>query len=78
LSAANAVKMAKPIYSQLAQRSQIEGRVVVEVSLDEEGNVTAAKAIAAINSSEVRRRTQHVGLSSSLPCSTASRSKGRA
>ena len=46
LSAANAVKMAKPIYSQLAQRSQIEGRVVVEVSLDEEGNVTAAKAIA--------------------------------
>src|SRR5215204_6460654 len=46
LSAANALKMAKPIYSQLAQRSQIEGRVVVEVSLDEEGNVTAAKAVA--------------------------------
>jgi TonB family protein len=45
LSSANAIKMVKPIYAQMAQRSQIEGRVVVEVSLDEEGNVTAAKAV---------------------------------
>lgn len=46
LSATNAIKMVKPIYSTLAQRSNIEGRVVVEVELDLEGNVVEAKAIA--------------------------------
>ncbi len=46
LSSASAIRMVKPVYSQMAQRSQIEGRVVVEVSLDEEGNVTAAKAVS--------------------------------
>ena len=46
LSASNATKMVKPIYSQMAQRANVEGRVVVEVSLDEEGNVTEAKAVS--------------------------------
>ncbi len=46
LSAANATKMGKPIYSAIAQRSNIEGRVVVSVELDLEGNVVEAKAIS--------------------------------
>ncbi len=44
LTAANAVRMAKPLYTPIAQRSNIEGRVVVEVELDLEGNVVEAKA----------------------------------
>lgn len=46
LSAVTAVRMAKPVYSQMAQRSNIEGRVVVEVELDIEGEVVSAKAIS--------------------------------
>lgn len=46
LTAANAVRMVKPIYPQLAQRSNIEGRVVVEIQLDLEGNVVEAKAVS--------------------------------
>lgn len=46
LSSANAVRMAKPVYSPMAQRSNIEGRVTVEVELDLEGNVVDAKAIS--------------------------------
>ena len=45
LSEANAVRMAKPIYSPLAVKSNITGRVTVKVMIDEEGNVTSAKAI---------------------------------
>ena len=44
LTAANAVRMVTPVYSPLAQRSNIEGRVTVDVELDEKGNVVAAKA----------------------------------
>ena len=44
LTSANAVKMITPIYSTVAQRSQVEGRVVVEVELDALGDVTSAKA----------------------------------
>ena len=44
LSAANATKMATPIYSVIAQRAQIEGRVVVDVELDENGDVVVATA----------------------------------
>jgi TonB family protein len=46
LTAANAIRMVTPIYSPLAQRSNIEGRVTVEVELDEKGNVVSAKATA--------------------------------
>ena len=44
LSAANAVRMVTPVYSAIAQRSAIEGRVTVEVEINAEGNVVSAKA----------------------------------
>ena len=44
LTAADAVRMVKPAYSPIAQRARIEGRVSVDVELDEKGNVVAAKA----------------------------------
>ena len=44
LSKQNAVKLAVPVYPILAQRSKIEGRIVVEIELDTEGNVVSAKA----------------------------------
>jgi len=40
----SATRMVTPMYSPLAQKSNIEGRVTVEVELDEKGNVVAAKA----------------------------------
>lgn len=40
----NAVKMVGPVYPAFAQRAQIEGRVSVEVTLDETGEVVEAKA----------------------------------
>ena len=46
LSAADAVKMATPMYSPVAARANVEGRVIVEVELDEEGEVVSAKAVA--------------------------------
>lgn len=46
LTEANAIKMVKPVYSQIAARSNIFGKVVVEVTLDEAGNVVEAKAIS--------------------------------
>ena len=44
LSFANAVKMITPVYSPVAQRANVEGRVIVEVELDEQGDVVSAKA----------------------------------
>lgn len=44
LTGANAVRMVTPVYSPVAQRTQVEGKVMVEVELDEEGNVVEAKA----------------------------------
>lgn len=44
LTSANAVRMVTPVYSPVAQRTQVEGRVTVEIELDEEGNVTKADA----------------------------------
>ena len=44
LSAANAVKLVTPVYSPIAQRSNVEGRVTVDVELDDQGNVVSAKA----------------------------------
>ena len=46
LTSANAVRMVQPIYSPIAQRARIEGRVVVEVELDVQGNVVSAKAVS--------------------------------
>lgn len=40
----SATRMVTPMYSPLAQKSNIEGRVTVEVELDEKGNVVGAKA----------------------------------
>lgn len=39
-----AVRLMKPLYPQTVQKFNIEGQVVVQVTLDEEGNVTSAKA----------------------------------
>ncbi|HKP69851.1 MAG TPA: tetratricopeptide repeat protein [Pyrinomonadaceae bacterium] len=44
LTAATAIRMITPLYSPVAQRSLVEGRVTVEVELDATGEVVAAKA----------------------------------
>ena len=44
LSAANATRMVTPVYSVIAQRSLVEGKVIVDVELDETGSVVSAKA----------------------------------
>ncbi len=46
MSAANATKMVTPIYAAIAQRTNVEGRVTVEVEIDEKGNVVSAKAVS--------------------------------
>lgn len=63
LTETNAIRMVKPNYSQLASRSNISGRVVVEVTLDETGNVTEAKAVSGpqllrFDSEEAARRSK--------------------
>lgn len=44
LSADSAIRMVKPVYSPIAQRSGIGGRVEVEIEINDEGEVTSAKA----------------------------------
>ena len=44
LTNANAVRMVTPTYSLTAQRTNIEGKVAVDVELDENGDVVSAKA----------------------------------
>lgn len=44
LGTTNAVRMVTPVYSTIAQRSNIEGKVTVDVELDVEGNIVKAKA----------------------------------
>ena len=46
LSAANAVKMVTPVYAAIAQKTNVEGKVVVEVELDEKGDVVSATAVS--------------------------------
>ncbi|MDQ3219122.1 MAG: TonB family protein [Pyrinomonadaceae bacterium] len=46
LGAASAVRMVTPVYSPIAHRSNIEGRVTVEVELNEKGEVVSAKAVS--------------------------------
>lgn len=44
VSDADAVRMAKPAYTPLAANANLTGKVVVEIELDAEGNVTSADA----------------------------------
>jgi TonB family protein len=44
LTAANAVRMISPTYALTAQRANVEGKVSVDVELDENGDVVSAKA----------------------------------
>ncbi len=44
LTSSNAVRMVTPTYSPIAHRSNVEGRVTVDVELNEEGDVVSAKA----------------------------------
>jgi TonB family protein len=44
LTSAQATKMVMPVYSDVARKANIEGKVTVYVTLDTEGNVIAAKA----------------------------------
>jgi len=44
LTSSQATKMVMPIYSEVARKANIEGKVTVYVTLDEEGNVVSAKA----------------------------------
>jgi TonB family protein len=44
LTSSNAVRMMMPTYSPIAQRSNVEGKVSVDVELNEEGEVVSAKA----------------------------------
>lgn len=46
ITVAAAVRMTKPVYPMIAQKSNVQGQVTVQVLLDEEGNVTSAKATA--------------------------------
>jgi TonB family protein len=45
LSSSMATRMVTPIYSSIALKAGASGRVTVQVTLDEEGNVTSARAI---------------------------------
>ena len=42
----SAIKRVEPVYPPLAKAAQVSGAVVVELTLDEEGNVIAARAIS--------------------------------
>ena len=44
LTSGNAVRMITPTYSLVAQRANVEGKVTVDVELDENGDVLSAKA----------------------------------
>ena len=44
LSSGNAVRMVMPTYTLVAQRANVEGKVSVDVELNEEGEVVSAKA----------------------------------
>ncbi len=46
LTSSNAIRMAMPQYPAIAARSRIEGRVTVEVELNEKGDVVKADAIS--------------------------------
>jgi TonB family protein len=44
LTSANAIQMVTPVYSLVAQRANVEGKVTVEVELNEDGEVVSANA----------------------------------
>lgn len=43
LTSANATRMVTPTYSAIARQSRVQGKVVVEVEIDAQGDVTSAK-----------------------------------
>lgn len=45
----NAIKLAMPVYPVMARQMNIQGKVVVQVTLDEEGKVVSVKATAGPN-----------------------------
>jgi TonB family protein len=49
IDASLAIKMTTPYYPPIARNMNAEGQVVVEVEIDEEGNVTSAKATSGHN-----------------------------
>lgn len=58
-----AVKMVTPAYSPEARRMNLSGQVTVQVSIDEEGEVTSAKAVSGVgllraSSEEAARRSK--------------------
>ncbi len=46
IDASLAIKMILPVYSMTAKNMNAEGQVIVEVEIDEQGNVTSAKAVS--------------------------------
>lgn len=46
LTESSAIRMVKPIYSPIALKSNIGGKVIVDVEIDTEGNVTSAKTVS--------------------------------
>ncbi len=40
-----AIKLATPVYPEMAQKMKIQGKVTVQITLDEEGQVVSAKAV---------------------------------
>jgi TonB family protein len=46
LTTTNAIKMVTPVFPTMAKKSNIEGRVTVEVEMDDQGNVVTAKAVS--------------------------------
>ncbi|CAN5667947.1 hypothetical protein BH20ACI4_BH20ACI4_15260 [soil metagenome] len=46
IDVSNAERMVTPVYPPIARNMNAEGQVVVEVEIDEEGNVTSAKAVS--------------------------------
>lgn len=49
VGAPQAVKLVMPVYPNFAQRMNLEGRVTVEVEIDEEGKVVSVKAVDGPN-----------------------------
>lgn len=46
IDGSQAVKMVTPLYPTFARNISAEGQVVVDVEIDEQGNVTSAKAVS--------------------------------
>lgn len=63
LAISSATKMVTPVYSVIAKRSNVEGKVIVDVEMDETGQVVSAKAVSGhqmlrSSAEEAARRSQ--------------------